>query len=501
MKKNCGKIVGILMILVLATSFFVGCSSEYYLKKHAKKQNKYSLDLTLNAEEMTIAGYEKFEYENRGDGGVESLVFHLYPRAFRDGASIKPYSNLTEAKCFPNGMSFGDLEVREVKVDGNNHEIKLVGEDEDKLEVGLGKNLFMGDRAVVEIWFDLKLPNCTHRFGYFENNINLGNFYPILAVRSNGEYDMTPYYANGDPFFSECASYDVVITAPSEYKVFSSGNVTNASQKGDTTKTCMSALSVRDFAIILGTNLESKSIEGKNFTVNYVGSVGDGDISANAELAHLAAKYFSEKFKAYPYKTLNIVKTPFVHGGMEYPGIVMISDTLTTTEEVRKVIVHEIAHEWWYGIVGVNETKDAWIDEGLAEFSTALFFDDNSQFGISYNQMINDAITSYTLYVDVISALDKSMNTKMNLPVNEYLNEYEYTYMIYVKGLLLFDDLMTITGKDKLIKALAKIAKDYEFKNITTDIFTESIKKGTKKNTDNFFEGYLNGNAIIGKVH
>ena len=89
----------------------------------------------------------------------------------------------------------------------------------------------------------------------------------------------------------------------------------------------------------------------------------------------------------------------------------------------------------------------------------------------------------------------------MNLRVNEYLNEYEYTYMIYIKGILLFDDLMKITGKEKLTKALSKICKDYAFSNIDTDIFTESIKRSTKKDTDAFFTSYLEGDAIIGKVH
>ena len=119
---------------------------------------------------------------------------------------------------------------------------------------------------------------------------------------------------------------------------------------------------------------------------------------------------------------------------MEYPGLVMISDTIKEEEELYKVIVHEIAHEWWYGLVGVNETNHAWIDEGLSEYMTALFFKNNSMWGIKYDEIIKDATTSYVLYVDVISSINGKVNTKMNLPVNEYINEYEYTYMIYIKG-------------------------------------------------------------------
>ena len=53
------------------------------------------------------------------------------------------------------------------------------------------------------------------------------------------------------------------------------------------------------------------------------------------------------------------MKTPFIYGGMEYPNIVFISDSIDDESEYLKVIVHEIAHQWWYGIVGNNEIKEA----------------------------------------------------------------------------------------------------------------------------------------------
>lgn len=491
----------VIAVIVFCSCVCSGCSLDRTLKKQAKKLNTYTMDINIDQSDMTAECYLRYEYTNRTDSVVDSFVFHLYPRAFREGATVKPYTSVSEARCFPNGISYGDIKINEVRLDDKNHDYFLIGEDEDKLEVKLNSELFYDDHAEIEIYFDLTIPNSTHRFGYYQNNINLANFYPQLSVLENGEYDLTPYYANGDPFYSECANYVVSVTAPSEYDVFSSGDVIKTENSDGKTKTTFSALAVRDFAIVLGNNFEVASVALKGQTINYVGYKGDNDLFSNVELAKKAFEYFSEQFRAYPYKTLNVIKTPFVHGGMEYPGLVMISDTCETSEEKHKVIVHEVAHEWWYALVGVNETKDAWIDEGLAEFSSALFFGATPEYNITYNQMVNDAITSYTLYVDVISSLNRSVNTKMNLKVNEYVNEYEYTYMIYIKGLILFDDLMQVTGKNKLIGALSHIARDYAFSNIDTDIFTESIKKLTRKNTDSFFESYLNGNAIIGKLH
>ena len=73
--------------------------------------------------------------------------------------------------------------------------------------------------------------------------------------------------------------------------------------------------------------------------------------------------------------------------------------------------------------------------------------------------------------------------------------------MIYIKGIILFDELASCVGEEKLVKALSKISKNYAFLNICEDEFTESIKNYTHIDTDNFFKGFISGDAIIGKLH
>lgn len=503
MKKTFAKVFGGFLFCLFCVGALVGCDSTKFLRKEAKKHNNYKIELDVDDKAMMASGRETFEYKNMTETQIDSLVFHLYPRAFRDGAKILPYTSLSKAKCFPNGESFGDIKINEVKENGGSAVTNIVGQDEDNLEIILEKKLEPDDTCQIEILFDLIIPNCTHRFGYFQDNINLGNFYPILSVYKNGEYDLTPYYANGDPFYSDISSYEVSVTISDEYSVYATGNVVSEEKKGDKKTARFNALCVRDFAIVCGKNFATSSVYNKKqkTTVTYAGYKGDKNIEECANLAVKAVDYFSNTFSKYVYSNMVVVKTPFLHGGMEYPGIVFVSDVVEEKEELFKVVVHEIAHQWWYGFVGVNEAKDAWIDEGLSEYSSALFFGNHSEYGISYNQMVNDAITSYTLYVDVIKSIDGKINTKMNLPVNEYLNEYEYTYMIYIKGLILFDELSQLSSEKKLVKALSNICDKHFFENIDTDIFTEEIKHCLRRNTDSFFENFLYGNVIIGQLH
>ena len=76
-----------------------------------------------------------------------------------------------------------------------------------------------------------------------------------------------------------------------------------------------------------------------------------------------------------------MVQTDFSEGGMEYGALVYISLDVTDQLQYQGVIVHEIAHQWWYGLVGNNQILTAWIDEGLAEYCTAVFFETHPQYG------------------------------------------------------------------------------------------------------------------------
>jgi len=54
-------------------------------------------------------------------------------------------------------------------------------------------------------------------------------------------------------------------------------------------------------------------------------------------------------------------------GGMEYPGITVISP-MSSAKELDKVIAHEVGHNWFYGILASNERMHPWMDEGINSF-------------------------------------------------------------------------------------------------------------------------------------
>jgi len=65
------------------------------------------------------------------------------------------------------------------------------------------------------------LPNINHRFGYGDNTVNFGNFYPVACVYENGKgFIQDLYHSNGDPFYSECSNYEVEIMQRKDFNQF-----------------------------------------------------------------------------------------------------------------------------------------------------------------------------------------------------------------------------------------------------------------------------------------
>lgn len=466
------------------------------LVRASKNLTNYSISAEIS-NNYNIKATQEVDYYNSTGTELENICFHLYPRAFSQNATNKPYTNLNKASCFPDGESFGDILIERADVDGSSANFIFDGVDQDILQINLPKTLSKKSRTKIYLQYSITLPKCTHRFGYYNNSINLGNWYPIVCNFEDGQWDKSPYYSTGDPFVSSCSNYATSITFPAEYSCYSTGNLTNSTNLQETKTNTYNATCVRDFALVLLKNAQEKTLQSKATSITYVGFAGDDNIEHNACLAKEAIECFSKKFGKYPYSSFVAVKSAFLHGGMEYPNLVIISDSIETQDEIDKVIVHEIAHQWWYSAVGNNQITQSWLDESLAEYSTLLFFEDNNKYGQTYADLVKDATASYLIYVDVIGSLNGKVNTAMNLSVEKYKNEYEYTYMVYVKGVIMLDTLRETCGKEKITKALENYYNKYKFKIATEQNLIDSFKKYCHKDLDEFFSGWLSGQSVI----
>ena len=488
------KLLLLLLIPLISLITFTGCKNNE-LEKVSKNLSTYTMDIVYN-EDHTLNVKQTLNYRNSTDTSLNNLKLHLYPNSFREGAKSSVVSTLNYSKCYYNGVSFGNITINKLEVENNEKEIVISGNDEDILDITFDSSIAPNSYTNIYIEYDIKIPNINHRFGYGDDTINLGNFYPIACVYENGEFCIDSYHYNGDPFYSEVANYNVTITTPSQFTLASTGNIISTTNNEDSNTHQIQAITVRDFAFVLSDKFTQVSDNINNTQVNYY-YYNDQTPNDSLKAGLDSIKTFNNLFGKYPYQTLNIVQSDFVHGGMEYPNLVLISDMVEKKEDYINVIIHETAHQWWYGIVGNNEFQYGWLDEGLTEYSTLLFYEENPEYNVDTKQLIKNNTNSFATFVEVYKKVFDNVDTSMNRKLNEFNNESEYVYIAYVKGMLIFDSLREVVGKEKFILSLQTYFEDNKFKTTTPNDLINSFEKTTKVDLKNFFDSWINGKVQI----
>lgn len=490
MKKNLKKVVAFTALSCIIVGLVVGSLallSNNTLKHAAVNCDTITINATLDG--TTLTARQTVEYKNRTNQTLDEIKFHIYANAYREGATNPPVGSTDIADAYPNGKSYGNITIGDVT--GGSHTIG--GADETVLSVALDAPLAPNKTAKINIDYIVALANIKHRLGWTNDAINLANFYPVPCIFENGDWATYPYSSNGDPFYNAVHNFDVTLTHDANLVVATSGQLASSRTRGDQTTTVARSTAIRDFAAVLSTKFKQIDKTKNGITVKYY-YLTDDQPSASLDVAVRALEKFSDIFTPYPYKTLSVVQTDFLHGGMEYGELVYISTAVIADRPQHEyVIVHEIAHQWWYGTCGNNQSTNAWIDEGLAEYSTMLFFDDRAK-------MEKTAKESYATYIKTIRALNAKLDTNMNRHLNAFNNSHEYVYMTYVRGLLLFCELESLLSRPTLLAALADFALENQFSIGSQSSLLSALNRHAGQSMQQYLETHLAGTTQYFKV-
>lgn len=490
MKKFC--LIFLSLVFILSCS---ACRKKDNLDVISKNLTTYEINLNVDCEEKTVEACQTVNYVNNTDTILKTIKFHLYPQFFEQGATDKVVPSTKMNNAYPNGMSYADFNIERVKVEESEKSFIYESEFDSILSIELNSSLMPNEQIAIFIEYKFTLPNCYHRFGYGDNTINLCNFYPIVCVYENGTFNTNGYNSNGDPFYSDIANYCVNITLDKQYVVAGSGEKLNENITNGNKNIQFNAKAIRDFALVASKDFEVISEKSNNTIVEYF-YTNDTHAQSSLKAGVDAIKTFSNLFGDYPYLNFSIVQSDFMYGGMEYPNLIMISNQIADEVDYLNVIIHETAHQWWYGVVGNDEFTYPWLDEALTEFSTILFYDHNEDYKLKHSQMVNISKENYTLFIsvyqDVLGQIDTSMRA-----VDQYTTEPEYTYCTYVKGVLMYDSLYQLIGEKQFIKSLKTYFEENKFTNAKPEDLIGAFEKTTKQNLKGFFESWIAGKVVI----
>ncbi len=471
----------ILLISAILTSIILIYPVKYWTDG---RHNTYIINIHLNDSDKILDCSQQLKYTNREKEVLNELYFHLYPNAFKKEETV-PVLKDELSIAYPKGFSEGYIEIQEVKVSGRNSKYETEGETETLLRVDMQKGIKPGETAEVFIRFKVKLPHCIGRFGYGENSINIANWYPILCVYDEKGWNKDPYYLIGDPFYSEVSDYEVSITMPDRYKVAHTGQLMDTRYEDGFCTYIVRADKVRDFALFASENYEQIENRVADTTIKSCSFSGGGEKALI--FATKALLTFNELFGKYPYEVLTIAESDFYVGGMEYPQIVQIDSTAYKDDELwlEYLIAHEVAHQWWYGLVGNDEINEPWLDEGLTEYSTLLYFEYNYGAERKKEIMQSYIIRNIELYEEYANTDDIIYNS-----LYEFDDWRKYSVVIYSNGAMVHEKLRNAIGDKKYFTLLRKYFEKYKYKNARIADFINLAVRIAGKNAANILNNY-----------
>jgi hypothetical protein len=440
--------------------------------------------LTLDPTSRRLSGQQQVVFPNRTGSALEEIVFRLYP-------NLPQYA--------------GSMNIGPVWVDGQRGDSFLRAE-ETSLVVPLPSPLPPAETVTIDLTFDTQIPEIETGyvlFGLSQGIWSLPDAYPLLAVHresvglaGGGE---TPWYEDiapphSDAVFAEAAFYDVTLTLPPTLTLATTGHVVSDTVTVDNQDA--DAPTLRTYQIEGGPLREFAFLASKDYAVAETTAYGTvlrsyylpGDDAAGQATLNIAAaalRAYQDTFGPYPFEEMSVVEAPLTYLGMEYAGLNLIGMDLYRDQrsELEDRVAHEIAHQWWYAQVGNDQINTPWLDEGLAEYSMAIYYE--QVFGEAHmNTLVNQRwLVPYQV------AVDNDYDSIVNQPASAF--SWEYEVIVYGKAALFFHFLRQELGAETFKSVLQDYAARYRWRIATPDDILRVAESVSGQDLDGLYNRWI----------
>ncbi|MBD3178854.1 MAG: hypothetical protein GF417_04220, partial [Candidatus Latescibacteria bacterium] len=368
----------LLSLIIFCSSGASGQALPVEEEEYWQQKVDYRIEVKLDDRAKTLTGQEEIRYTNNSPDTLRDFYIHLYANAYSSKSSqmIKDY--MPGTLFFLIGLresKRGWIEIEELIVDGSPVEFDL---DETILSAEFPSPLLPGEEAVLDIKFHEKIRKTLGRAGYTGDHYDIAQWYPRMSVYDRNGWH--PDQFRKGEFYGEFGDYDVHINLPARYVVAATGELVSGDpgwiyncppesgqDKGEDAgqvykKLHFRAERVHDFAWCADPDyvVQDTTINGTRVMSFFRRSSIAWKDSVLARGVR-TIRWLEEFVGPYLYPQITIAEA-FIHGGMEYPMLVMNSSP------DEDLIVHEVGHNYFYGMLANNERDEAWMDEGFTQY-------------------------------------------------------------------------------------------------------------------------------------
>lgn len=528
-----------LLLLYCFLLFSVVASAQDYWQQEVN----YEIDVRLDDERHELHGSEVIEYINNSPNTLNYIWFHLWPNAYRDGKTalskqMRQDDDLT--LFFSKYRDRGWIDSLQFMINGDAARMELDMKNPDICRVFLDTPLPPGGKAIISTPFRVVIPKGVFsRLGHLDQAYQITQWYPKPAVYDKDGWHQMPYLGQGE-FYSEFGSFDVFINVPENYVVGATGDLVDGdkelnwlNQKVEQTKAIIDSVdyydlsfppsststktlhyhqeNVHDFAwfadkryhVLKGEVALPES--GRKVTTWAMFTNNEADLWKNSiEYLNDATYFYSKWVGEYPYNHVTAVDGVLSEGGgMEYPNITIIGESGDAIS-LEEVIMHEVGHNWFYGILASNERDHPWMDEGLNSFIEHRYmerkFPDlkfSDQFGgrklidfgmkwLGINDIDSDKLGLHAYNLQARSNKDQ--------PIELHSNRYtsiNYGSIVYMKTAVAFYYLEQYIGREKMDEILHAYFDRWKYKHPQPNDFEKIAQEVTNDSLKWFFDGVV----------
>ena len=505
----------------------------------------YDIQVTLDDTNHTIMAYEKMVYQNNSPDTLNFIWFHIWPNAYKnDSTAFAKQAGENSRFSRSDSTQRGFIDSLDFSIDGQKADWEIHPEWIDVIKLKLHSPLYPKESIRIETPFFVKIPQVFSRLGHTGKHYEMTQWYPKPAVYDRKGWHPMPYLNQGE-FYSEYGSFDVKITLPKDYRIMATGDLVDGeeeyawldsltvvadsihslpekdfkkwvkSQKkisdSDTTSSEMKTLHfhqhhVHDFAWFadkkwlvqkgkLNLADSTRKVTLWSFYLPKNAKLWENSI----EYLHDSGYWYSRYYGDYPYNHITAVDGDLsAGGGMEYPNITVISK-MPGKQMLEMVIMHEVGHNWFYGILGSNERYHTWMDEGLNQYTNIRYWQDkysaqNGRFIIQdfvQNKMGigKNLKESWTQYLGYSFSAKSPKAQPLNLKADEYKDgNYGQNYS---KTAVFTRFLQHYLGEDKMDEIMQDYYETWKFKHPYPEDIRTVFEKHTDKDLSWYFEGVI----------
>ena len=389
----------------------------------------YHIEFHITDELFYIKGTEEVRYTNAEDIPLNEVHFRL----------------------FPNTLG-GEMTIANLKADGISVDPKYELEN-SLMIVQLSSPLEPDQSVVLQMDFGVTVPQTLESnygvLAYVEDVLALAHAYPMIAVYDDEGWNAEIPPESGDVTYADASFFIVRVVAPKGVVLVASGREVGRGEAGQVQTLVVANGPARDFYLAASPLYEEVMQTFGEVTIrSYALAEFRKGAQSALEVASNALEALNAHYAPYPYTELDIVSTPTLALGIEYPGITAITSRIYDVDSnyggaparvyMESTVAHEVAHQWFYNLVGDDQLDDPWLDESLTQFATLQYYAD--EYGPAGEEGFRRSLEGRW---DSVGRAD----IPIGLPVAAYTSQ-EYGAIVYGRGPLFFVALREELGRE-----------------------------------------------------